>query len=348
MDSDLQITLCGPAEAALWDEYVERCPTTTVCHHFLWQHVIKAAYGHEPVYLLAREGNTVRGICPLFIVRSRLFGKSLTSMPFLDYGGVCADNDTIAQHLIDEALRQMTVHGLDFVEIRQYGPLPNLGTSRSDKFGMVLDLSPGTEAVWKSLPAKVRNQVRKAEKSGLTVTIGGGELLDDFYPVFAVNMRDLGSPVHDKDFFAQIFTAFGPQVRLIMVWDGKRSVGGLICFSFKETVTVPWASCLREYFPKCPNNILYWEALRYTCNMGGRKFDFGRSSLDSGTYNFKQQWGALPIPISWQLIGHKAQPNLAFSAGTNSKLLLALEAWKRLPVAVATLIGPRIRKYLTN
>ena len=331
----------------MWDVYLESIPTATVCHHFLWQLVIQRAYGHRPFYLMALRNAQVCGVLPLVLVKSRLFGRALTSMPFLDYGGICADDETVAQPLLEHAQRLLPECGANYIELRQCVQPPQTGTLRLDKVGMRLNLSSGINAVWQSFPAKVRNQVRKAEKSGLRADIGGAELLDAFYPIFAQNMRDLGSPVHHRAFFACLFAEFGPQARLVLVRDGHRAVGGLICLLFKDTVTVPWASSLREYLAKCPNNLLYWEAMQYAHAQGYRCFDFGRSSVDSGTYHFKRQWGAEPVQIYWQVVGRDGHESIAFSANS-AKYSLALEMWKRLPVSFATLLGPHLRKYLTN
>lgn len=345
---DLDIAVCGPEERDTWDAYVAHAPSATICHHFLWRSIITRAYHHQPFYLLARNGDHVRGVLPLFSINSRLFGKSLTSMPFLDYGGVCADDPLVSQHLQHAAVALKPRCGAEYVELRQCDPPVQSGHLRTDKVGMVLDLSVEMEAVWRAFPAKVRNQVRKAEKAGLHAVVGGAELLDEFYPVFAVNMRDLGSPVHHRAFFTHMFAAFGEDARLVVVRDGQRTVGGLVCLFFRDTATVPWASCLREYFSKCPNNLLYWEAMQYAWTRNCTRFDFGRSSLGSGTYHFKRQWGARQTQIYWQVLGgNDAVGGVAFSP-SSPKYRLALEIWKRLPLAVSTAVGPRIRKYITN
>jgi FemAB-related protein (PEP-CTERM system-associated) len=221
------------------------------------------------------------------------------------------------------------------------------GTLRLDKFDMRLDLFAGVKSVWDSFPAKVRNQVRKAEKSGLRPAIGGVELLNEFYPVFAANMRDLGSPVHHQSFFAHLLTEFGSQARLVVAREGQRTVGGLVCLVFKNIAVVPWASSLREYFPRCPNNLMYWEAIQYAVGLGCTSFDFGRSSVGSGTYDFKRQWGAKPVQIYWQVLPRNGREDVAVSTN-ESKYRLMREIWKYLPVSVATLLGPPIRKYITN
>lgn len=343
----MDIILCGPERETMWNTYLESMPTATICHHFLWRVVISHAYRHDPLYLLACTGSRVRGILPLFAVRSHLFGKSLTSMPFLDYGGVCTDDEATAEQLVEWALQLLPRYEADFVELRQCRPATHEGGGRLDKVGMRLDLTPGIEEVWRSFPAKVRNQVRKAEKAGLRTEIGGAELLNDFYTVFAVNMRDLGSPVHSRAFFTSMFAAFGCQARVVLVRDGHTPVGGLICLFFKGSATVPWASSLREFLTKCPNNLAYWEAMQYAAAQGCTVFDFGRSSIDSGTYHFKRQWGAEPVQIYWQVLGRKDRREMD-SPAESSKLQMAVELWKRLPVSLTKVIGPHIRKYITN
>lgn len=342
------VVLCQNNERPEWDRYVAHASSATICHDFVWHSVINDVYGHRPFYLLARHDNEVAGVLPLFLVKSHLFGNSLTSMPFLDYGGICAERDAVAEQLVRRAQNLMGECGVDYIELRQYYPTTTDGAVRLDKVGMVLDLSPGSVALWRALPAKVRNQVRKAEKSGLTALVGSGELLDDFYPVFVQNMRDLGSPVHHKRFFAQIFTHFGDQVRLVVVRDGTKVVGGLVFLCFRDTVTVPWASSLREYFAKCPNNLLYWEALQYACTRGYSRFDFGRSSVGSGTYNFKKQWGAQAVQLYWQLLSRDGTSKSVSFSAHREKYKIVLELWKRLPLPITQLVGPMIRKYLTN
>jgi FemAB-related protein (PEP-CTERM system-associated) len=319
----------------------------TMCHQYRWQPIIEHAYGHQPLYLLARRSGRTCGILPLFLVKSRLFGNILCSMPFLDYGGTCADDTTIAELLLNQVPGLMQKYATDRAELRQLEPPAQGGTVRLDKVTMLLELCAETEAMWQSLPAKVRNQVRKAEKSGLTASVGGAELLDEFYRVFTVNMRDLGSPVHHLSFFTQMFVEFGTCAKVAVVRDQGRTVGGLVCLFFRDTAVVPWASSLRQYFPKCPNNLLYWEIIQYSCGRGCRWFDFGRSSLDSGTYNFKRQWGAKPTQLYWQILGKNAQQHMT-SPAESQKYRLVQMAWRHLPVSFTRYLGPHVRKYLTN
>ena len=74
-------------------------------------------------------------------------------------------------------------------------------------------------------------------------------------------------------------------------------------------------------------------------------FDFGRSSPDSGTYRFKEQWGAQPHQLYWYywMKDGRAVPQLN---PQNPKYALAIRLWQQLPVVVANVLGPYIVKHL--
>jgi serine/alanine adding enzyme len=109
----------------------------------------------------------------------------------------------------------------------------------------------------------------------------------------------------------------------------------------KETVEVPWASSIRDYNNLCPNHLLYWHVIERAVEGGARIVDFGRSTPEEGTYKFKQQWGAEPVPLHWEywLAPGAAMPN---TSPTNPKYRFAIDMWKKLPLTVANRIGPAI------
>jgi FemAB-related protein (PEP-CTERM system-associated) len=216
-----------------------------------------------------------------------------------------------------------------------------------DKVSLVLPLPADPHCLWQQLGAKVRNQVRKAERSGLTVESGGAEKLNDFYDIFAVNMRDLGSPVHARGFFQAIFEVWADQARVFVVRKDRQPIGGLIALAFKHSLVVPWASSLRQYFSLCPNMLLYWETLRAACTEGFRHFDFGRSSRHVSTYRFKRQWGAVEEPLYWYTIPLAPNHSRRFSSVDKNSASYA-QLWQHLPLGITRWLGPHIRKYLTQ
>jgi FemAB-related protein (PEP-CTERM system-associated) len=343
----LEVSLAGPDQDAAWDAFVRASPGGDHCHLTAWRRVVERAYGHSSFYLWAREDGVPRGVLPLVHLRSRLFARRLVSMPFLDDGGACAEEPAVARALADEAVRLAHRLRVDVLDLRHRRPSGLDLAPHGAKVTFRLDLIGGASALWARLDAKVRNQVRKGQKSGLAVEWTGRDGVADFYDVFAVNMRDLGSPVHDRRFFEALLGELPDEAGLAIVRHDGRPIAGAVCLSFRETVHVPWASSLRAFRGLCANNVLYWEIMSRASEEGRRWLDFGRSTRGSGTYHFKRQWGAREEPLHWQCLT-RGSGNGALIDSSEGRYGLAARVWSRLPVALTRLVGPAIRGHLSN
>lgn len=335
----LEIVEDAPAGACA--AYVEAHPCGTGYHLPRWGRVIREAFGHRSKYLCAQRAGAVVGVLPLVFFDSRLFGRSVVSMPFLNYGGVLADDAVTERALLDRAIVEAQRAGARHLELRHTRQcFPELPSKRH-KVAMTLALADTVDAQWNRLDRKIRNQVRKAEKSGLIATTGGRELLPAFYEVFAHNMRDLGTPVYGIEFFEEILSAFPDSTQLVLVSTAHEPVAASFMYWHGRTIEVPWASALREFNPLCPNVLLYWEMLRFAIAHRFPVFDFGRSTPGEGTFLFKRQWGAEPRELVWEywMAGGRPLPDLS---PKNPKFDLAIRAWQQLPVGVATRVGPLI------
>ena len=345
--SSARVTRWDRRDSEQWSALVRGTGHATLAHAPEWFDVIQQAYGHSPVYLQAEGPGGRLAVVPAFHLRSRIFGSVVASMPFLDGGGPCStagELDAVLAHaLIEEATRL----GAGSVELRSTVELDLPSPAVTSKVNLVRALPKDRHDLWRRLDAKIRNQVRKAERSGLSVEFGHRGALDAFYNVFAVNMRDLGSPVHSRAFFAGILDRFGAKARIALVRRGTDVIGGLVALAFQDTLVVPWASSLRQYFDLCPNVILYWETMAAACQEGFARFDFGRSSRDSGTYRFKRQWGAEEVPLYCYQVPTSPGGSRSLSP-TDSRGALLVALWSRLPVAATKLVGPRIRRHLTQ
>jgi predicted N-acyltransferase len=199
--------------------------------------------------------------------------------------------------------------------------------------------------MWRTLSSERRNRVRRAGKAGLSVELAGASELPLFYDIWTTNMRDLGSPPHARALFDHVLRLFPEQHVLLLAKHEGRTIGAALALWWKDTIAVPWVSSLREYFNLYPNNILYWEAIRWAIGRGLRTFDFGRSTRDSGTYEFKLRWGAVPTPLNWQFL--PVRGTVPAPVAEDNKFGLAVEVWKRIPVGVTRVIGPVLRKNIT-
>ena len=323
-----------------WDAYVERHSGATSCHLWRWRRVLERAFEHEPVYLAARRGGEIAGVLPAMMMKSWMFGRSLVSLPSLNYGGILADDADAAQALLDEAAAVAAKHRASRVELRhrarQFDDLP----AKQHKVTMLLKVEASESAAWEALDRKVRNQIKKAQKSGLQAVTGGRELIDEFYSVFAHNMRDLGTPVYGRRYFEAILNQFPSHARLFVVRQGNAALAGGLGFAYRDTFEMPNASALRAARPLCANVLLYWHAMQHAIADGRSVFDFGRSTPGDGPYQFKRQWGAEASPVAWEY--RLLKGGVPDQSPSNPKFKAAIAMWKRLPVPVATWLGPSI------
>jgi FemAB-related protein (PEP-CTERM system-associated) len=338
----MSIRPAGIRDIAKIDAYIQSRDQSNVYHDYRWGTVIEESFGHAYLALLSEnsDGN-VNGILPLVHMKSMSFGNFIVSMPFFNYGGVCADDGTTRNLLVGEAVRIAQDRNASHIEFRQETPLDNGFPVKTAKVSMRLDLPASSDDLWKAFPSKLRSQVKVPRKAGMTARIGRMEELESFHEVFAENMRRLGTPVYPKRFFGNILERFPENSWICTVYMGTLPVASGFLVGYKNRMEIPWASSLRSHNRLSPNMLLYWSCLEFACGNGFRVFDFGRSTPEESTCRFKEQWGAKPSPMPWSYwiqAGGK-MPDLS---PRNRKYRLAIEAWKRLPLSVTKLLGPRI------
>ena len=388
-------------DSTAWDSYVQSNASANPYQYFDWQTVINQAYSHRTYALAAikrtkvsgldtnrlppnfRFGkqNPIIGILPLVHLESRIFGSRLVSMPFLDHGGLLANNNQAEVDLIASAIKLGRKLKARSIELRHLSELACIGrlthaehpqgthggalpseissgkgnsvqpswTLRNHKVRMLMSLPDASETLMKSFKSKLRSQIQRPLKSSLAARIGGLELLDDFYQVFAVNMHELGSPVHAKRFPLLVMQQFAQSGKIVVVYQAATPVAASIMVGFNTVMTNPWSSALRSHSQLSPNMLLYWTMLAYASDSGYRYFDFGRSTPGEGTYRFKTQWGAQPQAMYWYTIWLQGslQPALIKDDPQQGRLrAIAVYLWRRMPVSVSRIIGPLIRKHI--
>ncbi len=310
-----------------------------------WLGVLRRAFQHDVYALEAVEGERTCGFLPLAYVRSLLFGRFLISLPYLNSNGVRADDDEARGRLIDRAVRLADELRVRYLELRHEEKVEHaaLTGALASKCHMRLALPEFPGPLWEGLSGKVRNQVRKAEKSGLTTVRGGEELLPEFYSVFSRNMRDLGTPVYGAGLFASALRQFPGDAELFVVRAERIPVAAALLLHGRGVAEVPSASSLRQYNGTCANMLLYWKLLERAVERGQAVFDFGRSTIDGNTYRFKKQWGATPAPAVWQYY----RPGGDAAGGDdprpeNPRYRRLIRIWQQLPVSLTRWIGPAI------
>lgn len=316
------------------------CPS--LCRHPRWLLVLQEGLRHEPYCLEAIRDDQTVGLLPLAFVRSRLFGRFLVSLPYLNSAGALAAKESVRMALVDRAVQLADTLDVRYLELRHEERLahPVLTHELTSKVHLRLVLPTSADELWESFRPKVRNQIRKGEKGDLTVHWGAAELLGEFYRVFAENMRDLGTPVFSRRLFRSILTHFPGQAELCVTRLAGRPVAAALLVHGAGLTEVPSASSLRRFNSTNANMVMYWHLLRRAIERGQAIFDFGRSTVDSNTFRFKRQWGAEPYPAVWQY--YVRSGTMGDMRPDNRRYRLMIRLWQRLPVALTRLVGPPI------
>jgi serine/alanine adding enzyme len=330
-----------------WDAFVRAQAGWTHFHLIGWRSVIERVFRHECIYLAARDATgRLVGVLPTVRVRSLVFGHFLVSMPFVNYGGPLGSEAAI-RALTDEIGRIARRTRVGLLELRSRMPLPiDLPVSHR-KLTVVRDLLPDADALWNSLPAKLRSQIRRPRKEGVEVRFGADQI-GPFHRVFAHHMRDLGTPAQSRALFDAIAEVFPGDVHFAVAYHQDKPIAGGCGFTWNREFEITWASSLRSHNAMSPNMLVYWELMSRMSSAGINLFNFGRCTRDSGTHRFKMQWGGREEPLWWYQ--RSRNPDGLGVAATPSPdqgvFAMATRVWQRLPVPVASRLGPRIVRFI--
>jgi serine/alanine adding enzyme len=342
----MKIIVCrSEAEGNRWQNYVDSQAQSTHCHRWNWKSVIENSFGWPTYYLMAEEDSAVQGILPVVRQKSWLFGSFLSSLPYLNAGGILANTESAKKQLLASAIDLSKRVRADHLELRHRDD-QQLGLVRkTNKVTVMLPLDPNPERLWKALDTKIRTKVRKSQSFGMRAEFGGEDFLQDFYSVFCENMRDLGTPVYSPRFFREILHAFPDTTHICRIRYNGRTIATSFMCGYRDCVEATWSASLKEYLKLKPNMFLYWNLFCYAAQRGYRIFDFGRSTVDSGTHVFKMQWGSQTVPLHWDywLPNGRALPEIN---PQNPKYRFAIRLWQKLPLKVANRIGPPIVRCL--
>jgi FemAB-related protein (PEP-CTERM system-associated) len=304
--------------------------------------VLQSALGHDPYVIEAHQDDRTVGLLPLGFVHTWLFGRMLVSLPYVNTAGVLAEDSGTGARLVDAACELADRLDVQYLELRHEERFEHARLNRelTTKVHMRMPLPETVEALRASFKSKLRSQIKRGESHPFETLWGGTELLPQFYDVFAVNMRDLGTPVFSRRLFAQILEQFPGSAELCVLRLQGRPIAGALLVHGPSATQVPSASALRAYNSTSANMVMYARLLERAVLRGQRVFDFGRSSIGSGPHKFKEQWGAAAHPAHWQYCLRRG--DIGALRPESGKYSRAIQIWQKLPVWFTRVIGPSI------
>jgi len=323
-----------------WDQFVHARADGSFFHLCGWKRVIERAFGHRTHYLIAERGDAVTGVLPLTHVKSLLFGSSLISNAFGVQGGPIAEDSDSLRRLEAEAVRLMDATSAPVLELRGSSATRADWPSKKDLYASFRrSIDPSVERNLNLVPRKQRAMIRKGIANNLRSEIDDD--IDRLYGIYSESVHRLGTPVFSKSYFRILREEFHELSDVVTVTLNGRAIASVLNFYFRDEVLPFYGGGRHAARALAANDFMYWEVMRRACERGCRVFDFGRSKIGTGSFAFKRNWGFQPTPLVYQYrlaAGHPL-PDLN---PLNPKFRALISLWKRLPLAVATRLGPII------
>ena len=327
------------------DRYVLTHPRGTPFHETRWLDLVRTCFDFETRTLVASEGHELRGVLPLGLVSAPITGRRLVSVPYGVYGGILA-SDPEAIGALDEACQLLARREhVRFVELRYLGEGISDHASASIHETYRKELPETPDEVLGTIPRKARAEVRKARNRHEMTFVSSPDLFEDFYELYCLNKRSLGSPVFRRSYFRKLLDLYGHRGLLHAVVQGDTVVAAVLSLTAGRVIYPYYSGAAPEATRMGANNALYAGLMEEAVRLGFRTFDFGRSRIDSGPAAFKQHMGFEPTELDYQFFfPHGGKPP-KINPG-NPKMALPRRVLSSLPMWAARAVGPSVMRHV--
>lgn len=327
-----------------WNDFVLGHDQGTIFHLTAWKDVVEDTFGHTCHYAAVRSQGKMTGIFPVFEIRSRLFGHFHVAIPFAEIGGFLSVNPETDSFLMSHARNLLENSGAGYIEFKNPEAVPGLVT-KDLYYNFSKPISADHDKNLLAIPRKSRAMVRKALKNGLRSETGD-HLVAEFYRLLSMNFHRLGTPVFSRQLFANFLKRFNQDCNIMIIRNREnQAIAGVLYFMFKNRMIPYYAGSDFRYRQLGPNDFMYWRLMCLAADLGLKIFDFGRSKIGTGSFDFKRHWGFEPVSLAYQYMLTKGQglPNLS---PANPEYQRKIMLWKKLPIGLTRIMGPYISKYL--
>jgi FemAB-related protein (PEP-CTERM system-associated) len=334
------------SEDARRDAYVRAHPRGSFFHLSGWRKVVERVYGHEPLELFAWRGERLVGVLPLMLCRGFFGERRMVSMPYATYGGPLGDDADTVRALVARAGEIARELSAGYLELRCLQD-PELDLVENTLYCTFLRALPADPAaVLAGMPKKARAEARKArDKHGLELSRGLW-YLEDLQRLFTLNKHQLGSPGLPEAHFRAIVEQFESSVSVHLVRQGRTPLSAVMSFAYGDTLIAYYAGTQPGADRALgASNFMYLALQEWAVERGFRVFDFCRSRVDSGAFQFKKHQGFEPTPLHYryQLVRRRSVP--AFTP-SNPRTAVLRRAWTALPVWAVRRLSDRLARYL--
>lgn len=161
----------------------------------------------------------------------------------------------------------------------------------------IIDLEKSEEEIWNNIHGKHKNVIRKAQKDGIIVKIGGKELLDDYVLANDMTCRRSSLNPMTLEKFYQVFDKFDDQVRIFNAYKDDAIQGGAIVIFNKAIGYYQYGASI-DHPSTGSMNLIQWNIISFlkknnckSYSLVGARINEDKDSKYHGIQEFKKRFG---------------------------------------------------------
>jgi hypothetical protein len=297
----LNAILMNPLVDSEWDDAINMHPDATIFHSTAWARVLVDTYGHRPCYVQMSLNGNLLALVPMMEVQSVLTRSRGICLPFSDY---CAPLtfSSFGHELVTQKLQQIArERGWSYFELRSHSIMPDNVPAFESYYGHTLDLRIGSEGLVSNFSSSVQRAVRKAQRSGLSVTIQTSlDAMAQFYKLHVRTRRRHGVPPQPRSFFINIqrhliSAGYG---FIVLVECQTGPVAAAMFLKLGRHAVYKFGASDERLQELRANNLAMFEGIKYLTEGGAETLHFGRTDKENeGLRRFKLSWGTREAEI---------------------------------------------------
>jgi hypothetical protein len=304
-----QPIMIAPSDSR-WMDFIQTCPDANIFHHPNWLELMQECYGYTASILAIpdADGNIRTGL-PFMKVNSPLTGRRWVSFPFSDYCNPLYRDEAAREELARELVNIFQSGLAKKMEIRWCLPHRPEIQQVSEFVLHTIKLDPDPVEVSKRFKRTHLQNIHTAEERGVTVEFGDQiEHLKIFYDLQLETRKRHGVPAQPWKYFDLLwrYIVKAGMGFVLLAHQDNEIIAGMVYLGWGKTLIAKYAASREDRFNLRPNNLLFWEGIRWGCQNGFGVFDMGRTEVENaGLRNFKSRWGAVEEPLYYSFLASK-------------------------------------------
>jgi hypothetical protein len=339
--------LINPVGQENWNNLLLATPGYSFFHTANWADTLHRSYHYQPLYLCIKNDNAIESLLPIMEVASPLTGKRGVSLPFTDVCVPIASNAQQFRGLFDQAATLGRKRHWKYLEMR--GGESHLPEEKPSQvfWGHELDLSSGYQKLFAGLRDSTRRNIKKAQTEKVEVNISDTlAAVGAFCRLNVMTRKEHGLPPQPCHFFQHLHDrVISQNMGFVATASIKgRIIAANVYLHFGSEVIYKYGASDKQYQHLRANNLVMWEAIKWSCDRGFAKMTLGRTEPEhDGLMQFKAGWGARPYKINYYKYNLRKDAFVSDSASIHPALK---NVFSKLPEPVLRMMGKLLYRHM--